>query len=47
MDNTVDICEAVITAAGSTHAFRRQRKALKLNTDEGFSITVRNAFQLC
>jgi hypothetical protein len=47
MDNSVDICEAVITAAGSTQAYWRQTKALKLNTDEGFSITVRNAFQLC
>jgi hypothetical protein len=47
MDNTVDIREAVVTPEDSIQAFRRQRKALKLNTDEGLSITVRNALQLC
>jgi len=46
MHNTVDIREAVVTAEDSTHAFWRQRKALNLNTDEGLSITVRNALQL-
>jgi hypothetical protein len=47
MHNTVDIREAVVTAAGSTQAYKRQTKALKLNTDEGSSITVRNALHLC
>jgi hypothetical protein len=47
MHNTVDIREAVVTAEDSTHAFRRQTKALKLNTDEGLTITVKNGLQLC
>jgi len=47
MDNTVDIREAVITDEDSKQAFQRQTKALKLNTDEGLTITVKNALQLC
>jgi hypothetical protein len=46
MDNTVDIREAVITDEDSKQAFRWQTKALNLNTDEGLTITVKNALQL-
>jgi hypothetical protein len=46
MDNTMDIREAVTTAEDSTRAFRWQTKALKLNTDEGLTITVKNSLQL-
>jgi hypothetical protein len=46
MHNTMDICEAVVTAEDSTRAFRWQTKALKLNADKGLTITVKNALQL-
>jgi len=46
IDNTVGIREAVVTPEDSTQAFRRQGKALKLNTDEGLRMTVKIALRL-
>jgi hypothetical protein len=46
MHNTVDIRQAVITDEDSKQAFRWQTKALKHNTGESLTVTVKNALQL-